>query len=546
MDLQIIQTQTADQTPTRTTGGARQSRGRSSLRRSQLFASTPSTTTPTPTYRTTTTVVPLDLSSPERSSPYIRQANRLHTNNAIREGSYQPLYSRQLRTSPSPERSSLLYSSFTPDRSSYFRSLSRSISPYRSPSRGSSPLPIEESSISRRPVRKRPKPRVVASKRKLGNYYNRLLNRRAAQPSGAEGKYWPYIDVEDIQDTYTGDLLSDTESVSGGTTYYIESRGDDDDYQTPYTSDYQPSYSSEYQPSYISRSYADDDDDDDIPTDYVPFRPKLRSFSPERDYSKLSVTPYLPKWDPSKNTAADAIAFNAIVASSAERARKALERVSFDDYDDARLVLSVEGEYKPPSSDIPLGFRYISRPIMLKEPASRIVSAYDSDNCFTKYMKDSQSFREGIRARLEEGYRALDTSVKSYIPSLTASHTHALPAPHTPVITPSHGYATTSTYVPSSTTSRLLALSGAEAAPLSTYKPYHTRLRDSEGYKYSHSLELYPVTSRDTTLALPSSREAIPDSHAIRLYDSSLAADSKMSTVDKIQIKVSVGNRAYE
>ena len=418
----------------------------------------------------------------------------------------------------------------------------------------------------------------------MGNYYNRLLNRRATQPSGAEGKYWPYINVEDIQDTYTGDLLSDSESVTGGgTTYYIESRGDDDqtpystdyqptpystdyqpsyssDYQPSYSSDYQPLYSSDYQPSYTSRSYADDDEED-IPTDYIPFRPKLRSISPERDYSKLSVTPYLPKRDPSKNTAADDIAFNAIVAASAERARKALERVSLDEYDDARLVLSVEGEYKPPSSEIPLGFRYISRPIMLKEPASRIVSAYDSDNSFTKYMKDSQMFRQGIRDRLEEGYRALDTSYKSYVPALTASHVpaltasrvHSLTASHTPAITASRLSAITSSYEPASISSyeptpssRILALRGAESAPLSTYKPYHTRLRDTEGYKYSHSLELYPVTSRDTTLALPSSREAIPDTHAIRLYDSSNAPSSKMSTVDKIQIKVRVRNRAYE
>ena len=372
----------------------------------------------------------------------------------------------------------------------------------------------------------------------MGNYYNRLLNRKATQPSGAEGKYWPYIDVEDIQDTYTGDLFSDTESLTGGgDTYVIASRGNENDYQPSYSSEYQPSYSSDYQPLYSyeyqpsnpSYSYADDDLDD-IPTDYIPFRPKLRSFSPERDFSKLSVVPYLPKRDPSKNSAADDIAFNAIVAASAERARKALERVSLDDYDDASLVLSVEGEYKSPSSDIPLGFRYISRPIALKEPASRIVSAYDSDNSFTKYMKDLQSFREGIRARLEEGYRALDTTYKSHLPAITASHVPAV----------------TSSRVPAITSSREPAIRGAEAAPLSTFKPYHTRLRDTEGYKYSHSLELYPVTSRDTTLALPSSREAIPETHAIRLYDSSFEPSSKMSTIDKIQIKVRVGNRAYE
>lgn len=105
----------------------------------------------------------------------------------------------------------------------------------------------------------------------MGNYYNRLLNRKATQPSGAEGKYWPYIDVEDIQDTYTGDLFSDTESLTGGgDTYVIASRGNENDYQPSYSSEYQPSYSSDYQPLYSyeyqpsnpSYSYADDDLDD--------------------------------------------------------------------------------------------------------------------------------------------------------------------------------------------------------------------------------------------------------------------------------------------
>lgn len=385
--------------------------------------------------------------------------------------------------------------------------MSRSVSPYRSPSRDSSPLPVEASSLSRRatrPVRKRPRPRVLASKRKVGNYYDRLLSRRATQPSGAEGKYWPYIDVEDIENTYTGDLFSDTESLaSGADTYIIESKSN--------LNDFQPSY-----------SYTYDDDTEDIPNEYVPFRPKIRSISPERDYSKLSVVPYLPKRDPSKNSVADDIAFNAIVAASAERARKALERTNWGDYDQAGLVLSVEGEYKAPSSDIPLGFRYISRPITLKEPISRVVSAYDSDNSFTKYMKDLQSFREGIRSRLEEGYRALSTSYKSYMPAITASHTASVSSSHVPAVR--------------------ATVRGAEAAYIPPIKPYHTRLREQEGYKYSHSLELYPVSSRSSALSLPSSAEAIPETHAIRLYDSSYEPSTKMSTLDKIQIKVRSGN----
>ena len=372
-----------------------------------------------------------------------------------------------------------------------------------------------------RSVRKRPRPRVLASKRRLGNYYDRLLNRRAAQPSGAEGKYWPYIDVDDIENTYTGDLFSDTESLSGGTdTYRIQNTGSPD-YESPgdtylIRSTGSPNYESpadtyliqsKGNPNYES-PYTYEEDSENIPFEYVPYRPKIRAVSPERDYSKLSVAPYMPKRDPSKSSVADDIAFNAIVAASAERARKALERVNWGDYDEAGIVLSVEGEYKAPSSDIPLGFRYVSRPLTLKEPISRIVSAYDSDNAFTKYMKDLQSFREGIRTRLEEGYRALDSTYKLHVPAITAVTDHA-----------------------------------TDYKPL--MKPYHKRLRETEGYKYGHSLELYPVTSRGSALSLPSSREAIPDSHAIRLYDSNYDPSAKLSTFDKVQIKVCVGNYAY-
>ena len=464
--------------------------------------------------------MPLDLSSPDYQSPYLTQADKLHTNKSIREGSYQPLYSQSVRTSFSPER-----------QTSHFRSLSRSVSPYRSLSRDSSPLPIETSSLgnNRMPsARKRTRPRVLASKRRLGNYYDRLLSRRATQPTGAEGKYWPYIDVDDIENTYTGDLLSDTESAAeGGDSYIIQSKGSSD-YDSPYTYEtssphtYETSsphtYSTSSPHTYATSSpytyetpYTyDDEDSENIPSfEYVPYRPKIRALSPERDYSKLSIAPYMPKRDPSKTSVSDDIAFNAIVAASAERARKALERVNWGNYDEAGLVLSVEGEYKPPSSDVPLGFRYVSRPLTLKEPISRIVSVYDSDNAFTKYLKDSQHFREGVRSRLEEGYKALDSTYKSYVPAITSVSDHTA-AYKSPVLS-----------------------------------PYRKRLRETEGYNYGHSLELYPVTSRASTLSLPSSREAIPDSHAIRLYDSTHDPSAKLSTFDKVQIKVCVGKNAY-
>lgn len=442
-----------------------------------------------PTYTTTTTILPLDLkaSDPPKPSAYLNYSKTLDNIKQLRGGTYDPMYSDTVRTTFSPVRDYSPFRSESPFRSD---SPYRSVSPYRdiSPYRDLSPSPLETRS---RLVKKRHKPpRVLASKRKVGNYYDRLLSRKSR--GGKEGKYWPYIDVEDIDKESLGDIISDTEPDSAGNTNagyrydYVITGGDEGESYAPVT------YSYNYEP------------EEDIPDEYVPFRPRTRVImTPERDYSKMSIIPYLPARDPTKNTVQDDISFNAVVAASAARARRALENINWNEYDSAGLVLSVEGEYTPPAEDSSLAFRYVSRPIMLKVPASQRVRASDSDNAFTKYMTDLQKFREGIRARLEDGYKAISRETASCI------------APTLPAIT-SSSY--TSMY----------------NRPIR--KPYRSRLTEDAGYKYGHSLELYPLSRGSSSRSLMPSDDIT--SGALKLYDSKNDKYSRLGTLARVEIKV--------
>ena len=462
---------------------------RSTLRRSKSARSVRSRSVPPlrPTYTTTnlSALVPVETtnlkaSAPPKPSQYLRYSQAIDSANSLREGTYSPMYSRSVRTNDSPLRDTSL-------------SHLRSVSPFRSPSPGSRESPER----SNRMLQKRRKPRVFASKRRVGNYYTRLLSRR--QTDGRNCKYWPYLDVDEIETTDLGELCSDTEDLNDDSseTYLI---------QSDRARDYDSNQEDATAPVRYIYEY-----DADIPDDYVPFRPKVRYQSPERDYSKLSVIPYFPQRDPTKTSVADTISFNAVVAESAARARQALERINWHDYDSAGLVLSVEGEYHTPDNDVPFGFRYISRPLALKMPVTNRVSAFDSDNAFTKYWTDIQKFREGIRLRLEEGYKALSSSTKSYTPALTS-------------------------YTPSSSS----ALTSYSSRP--SRKTYYKRLRDDKDYKYGQSLELYPLeSSREplgTRRALPSSDLALPEARPLSVYDLKSDSDSRMSVLAKVKIKV--------
>ncbi|XP_060604569.1 uncharacterized protein LOC132757331 isoform X3 [Ruditapes philippinarum] len=486
-----METPTINEPLQSSTGTTGYTRRRSTTRRSKAPPRSHSVPPKRPTYTTTTCILPLDLkaSDPPKPSAYLNYSKTIDNIRHLQCGTYDPMYSDTVRTSFSPSRDISPYRTDSPFRSD---SSYRSVSPYRdiSPYRDTSISPLETRS---RLVKKRHKPpRVLASKRRVGNYYDRLLSKKSK--SGKEGKYWPYIDVEDIDKESLGDILSDTEvDITGnsGCRYdYVITGGDDGSGMS-------------YEPITYSYNY---DSESDIPDDYVPFRPKARVVSPERDYSQMSVIPYLPTRDPTKNTSQDDISFNAVVAASAARARKALENINWNEFESAGLVLSVEGEYTPPSEEAPLGFRYISRPIMLKVPANQRVRAADSDNAFTKYMTDLQKFRESIRARLEDGYKAISRETSSCV------------SPSLPAIA-SSSY--TSMYT----------------RPIRTH--YRSRLTDDTGYKYGHSLELYPLSSGSRTRSLTASDD-LPHSGAIKLYDSKHDKYERLGTLARVEIKAAL------
>jgi len=460
-----------------------------------------------PTYTPTEAVLPLDLkaSVPSAPTPYLssklaKYGQLQNSRPNFSQNTDVPMYSRSVRTTFSPFRS------ITPLRADSPSDFG-SESPYRS----SSPVSFERrASIGRRRIRP---PRVVSSKRRVGNYYNRLLSKRGV--SGKVGKYWPYIDVEDIADENISDLVSDCEyqDDTGSSYNYAVKLGDMGNYDT---------YDVTSEPLGLVYDTYSNELDYDIPDDYVPFKPRTRVVSPERDYSELSVLPYLPARDCTKTSVADDISFNAVVAQSAARARRALENVNWDSYDSAGLVLSVEGEYIPPQDETPVGFRYISRPIMLKVPALQRVRATDSDNSFTRYMTDLRKFRDEIRIRLEEGYRSLCNDSKSYYTPPSQPISSAISSSYTPYV---------SKYRPKHT--------------------YHSSLLEDEGNKYGHSLEFYPTTTssyRRTPSAITSTRsvlhrdDTLPQarSGAISIFDSKSGSDSKIGTLARIEIKVQV------
>ncbi|XP_052230982.1 uncharacterized protein LOC127844621 isoform X3 [Dreissena polymorpha] len=461
---------------------------RSALRTSRKAPRSQSVPAPLTSPSTTSAnLIPYGLtaSPPPKPSPYLNYAKSLQTNRELRNHTYEPLYSSRVRTTILPLRALSPYRSESPYRSD---SPIESDSVYRS-----SPSRFE--SKSRLSKRRKP-PRVLASKKRVGNYYNRLLSKRAS--SGKEGKYWPYIDVEDIDTESIGDLVDDDGNTGQVSEY---------NYASPVHTPYSYVIEGEdgrtrtytYEPLPLS------DYDIDIPDEYVPFKPKPREVSPETDYSQMSVVPYLPKRDPAKNTSQDFINFNAVVTQSALRARKALENVNWDKYDSAGLVLSVEGEYIPPEQNAALGFRYVSRPIMLKVPAAQRVRASDSDNAFTKYMTDLRKFRDEVRNRLEEGYSTLNrhSAVKYEVPQMSSSYT------------PSY----TSTY----------------------RRPYLSSSRQVDATKdvspFEHRLELYPLSS---TRSSSHSRTRDADTSVLKLYDAKHDKDSKLGTLARVEIKAAL------
>lgn len=374
-------------------------------------------------------------------------------------------------------------------------------SPYATPRESPErELGNSQASLSREPLRT-PR-RGLRSRHNVGSYYRKLLKKRANQP-GRKSKYWPYYDVESIGNSDVAGLFSDEEYEDVNDRY--------------------PEYH-EYE-SYPRDDYSNNDDSyyvyNDAPSqvsdEYVPFVPHRRNFEEEEynpvlpDLPDLAVAPYMPANRNGGSGISEDMAFHNIVAQTAAKARKALRNVNLNDYDNASLILSVEGEYTHPERGDVLGFHYVARPIPLKGPNLATGPAYTAasssdESSFSKYLNTMRDFREGIRQRLESGYAALRDVTRS-VP-------------------------TYSSYKPVEPRS---ASSFQYSSPM--IASYRKELEGGHGF--GGSLSLYPLHSQGRTeLALPSAAsEALPDhTHAMDLFDSK--ADVKLSTLDKIKIKV--------
>jgi hypothetical protein len=257
--------------------------------------------------------------------------------------------------------------------------------------------------------------------------------------------------------------------------------------------------------------------------EYVPFAPRRRvvldddegdgykSKVPEIS-SEFSITPYsAPKsTDVQQSAVTKDLLFHKVVADTASRARKLLTETSLEDYDTASLVLSVEGEYTDPERG-DLGFQYISRPLPLKGPMlatgpGTYAVSVGTDSAFEKYFKDMRSFREEIRSRLDCGYRALNDATRNY----------------------------------RSLYSSLKALPSTESYSRSYQKSYPSvsyRKRLEDGSE--DQLVIYPLNQRSRGASpVTMTRDESPDrARTVAVFESA-GEDSRISTLDKIKIKV--------
>ncbi|CAG2192373.1 unnamed protein product [Mytilus edulis] len=363
--------------------------------------------------------------------------------------------------------------------------------------------------------------------RKVGNYYKQLVQRRAVRP-GTNPRYYPYLDVESI--------ASNDDLVSNG-----EYRDDDDDYQ-----DYQSvTDGGDGDYYYVNRERSPS------PIEYIPFGPRSRMNFDSDDYKCQvpSMTDYAvshyhpskkePDFDPDKSRIKDDLVFHDVVAHTAHKAREALKHVDLDQYDNASLVISVEGEYKDPIKGENMGFHYIARPLTLKGPMLAGPATYAStasDSAFSRYMDDSRAFRAEVRNRLETGYKTLSEITSKYkghsYPIITSSHRNFSRA-----LSPVRG----SSYIPRSSSPVRYS---SESLPISNLRK---RLEDIEnrfkasGYgkrldtDITDSLVVFPVSQKEGMKAL---NDHLPGhANTVELYQGS-AKGTELSTLEKINIKV--------
>lgn len=355
------------------------------------------------------------------------------------------------------------------------------ISPYQSPRA----TPDREFGDDGRGRSRKPRHRI-------GKHFSKLLDLRKKPPGGQS--YRSDLDSEAASDDYSD--------------YDYENRYEDQDADAPgecfyITRNRSPSPEEEYVPFAPRRrvTYEDDNDEDE-------YRSKVPVIS-----SDFTITPYTASrsTEVQRSAVTNDLLYHNVVAETAARARKLLAETDIDEYENASLVLSVEGEYKDPERG-ELGFQYISRPLQLKGPMlatgpGTYAVAVGTDSAFEKYFKDMRSFREEIRTRLDSGYRALKDASRSYrsLPSSTYSSTYrALPSTESY----SHSYPSVS---------------------------YRKRLKDGS----EDQLVIYPLSERSRGASPVSTvRDESPDRFKTVAVFESPGEEMRISTLDKIKIKV--------
>nr|XP_034299082.1 uncharacterized protein LOC105341623 isoform X4 [Crassostrea gigas] len=357
------------------------------------------------------------------------------------------------------------------------------ISPYQSPRA----TPDREFGDDGRGRSRKPRHRI-------GKHFSKLLDLRKKPPGGQS--YRSDLDSEAASDDYSD--------------YDYENRYEDQDADAPgecfyITRNRSPSPEEEYVPFAPRRrvTYEDDNDEDE-------YRSKVPNIS-----SDFTITPYTASksTEVQRSGVTNDLLYHNVVAETAARARKLLAETDLDEYENASLVLSVEGEYKDPERG-ELGFQYISRPLQLKGPMlatgpGTYAVAVGTDSAFEKYFKDMRSFREEIRTRLDSGYRALKDASRSYrsLPSSTYSSTYrALPSTESY----SHSYPSVS---------------------------YRKRLEDGS----EDQLVIYPLSERSRGASPVSTvRDESPDRFKTVAVFESPGEEMRISTLDKIKIKAAL------
>ncbi|ESO82782.1 hypothetical protein LOTGIDRAFT_229805 [Lottia gigantea] len=268
--------------------------------------------------------------------------------------------------------------------------------------------------------------RVLGTKRYTGNYYDRLCKKRLGREK--RSKYWPYYDVESIGQSDDSDILSDEEYGTSG--YTPVSYRDTEDYTTDNYVPFKPRYDTLTSPGLLEMS----------PYNESALKP---------DLSYLSSSNLLPRYKPSTST--DVSKYNehdsvisSLVAKSVQKAKEHLKGVNWGKYENASLVLSVEGDVVHPNNGERYGFRYYPEPISVHGKADvteRLAGVApkelsSGDQVFFNYVSKMRDFRDGVRNRLGDvdtySYKPrydsnLSKTILTRLPPLQSGHPSYIP-----------------------------------------------------------------------------------------------------------------------